>query len=654
VDEEIDRADAASAASAQLELTLDESPDREGDRTDLVRTPEQTGDGGPPSEPPAPAEYVPSPSDPKLLPAPENQTEADPAASADRAASAERETESPSGGVKKPESFADSSAANGGARGSTAPEANTAPPPDEPNTPEPSEHTDKSAPSGRANESEASAGRSGPDPTGSVWTETIRPLVTEHWLLLVGAFLVVASGAYLLSVVWQGLSTFARLGFSYGLLVGLSVGFSELGHFLERRQQLTAVRRTLWAVAVGFIGIAAPVAGFVLTDRLLVGLFGVVVTPAVGFVLTTIRHPDEGAQRFPPTAFATVGLLASLSLAALGDEVTATWMVAPLYFGALFPLLTVHTSRPSAADDAETPPRSFVERLFGEPVSLEGAGATFSHLGPPIFLFTLLVGVVGTRLTSAGMLADIWPWAGGVVGLVGLMSQEFGRRHTRSQLFWDLLAAGLAIVGIVVGFGHPPALVAAGLMAVTVLWRLQRTTALQFVVGYAVAGITYWAGVQLAGSLVGGVGPTGSGSGTFESLLYLPFLVLVAIRQWQGPTDGPESTVNAAVSLVAAWGLVGWSLLSLGESVLPLLVAGGAAVLVQALYLSLRRAKRYGYAAAGLALVWVAGTAATVPPAGGMYGLPVAAIAGLGAVHGFLPCPILYPGFLYAFARADP
>lgn len=29
-------------------------------------------------------------------------------------------------------------------------------------------------------------------------------------------------------------------------------------------------------------------------------------------------------------------------------------------------------------------------------------------------------------------------------------------------------------------------------------------------------------------------------------------------------------------------------------------------------------------------------------------------VAGLGAVHGFLPCPILYPGFLYAFARADP
>lgn len=29
-------------------------------------------------------------------------------------------------------------------------------------------------------------------------------------------------------------------------------------------------------------------------------------------------------------------------------------------------------------------------------------------------------------------------------------------------------------------------------------------------------------------------------------------------------------------------------------------------------------------------------------------------IVGLGAVHGFLPCPMLYPAFLYAFARADP
>jgi len=29
-------------------------------------------------------------------------------------------------------------------------------------------------------------------------------------------------------------------------------------------------------------------------------------------------------------------------------------------------------------------------------------------------------------------------------------------------------------------------------------------------------------------------------------------------------------------------------------------------------------------------------------------------IVGLGAVHGFLPCPMLYPAFLYAFARASP
>ncbi|MDZ7687482.1 MAG: sulfite exporter TauE/SafE family protein [Halobacteriales archaeon] len=29
-------------------------------------------------------------------------------------------------------------------------------------------------------------------------------------------------------------------------------------------------------------------------------------------------------------------------------------------------------------------------------------------------------------------------------------------------------------------------------------------------------------------------------------------------------------------------------------------------------------------------------------------------ILGLGAVHGFLPCPMLYPAFLYAFARASP
>ena len=29
-------------------------------------------------------------------------------------------------------------------------------------------------------------------------------------------------------------------------------------------------------------------------------------------------------------------------------------------------------------------------------------------------------------------------------------------------------------------------------------------------------------------------------------------------------------------------------------------------------------------------------------------------IAGLGAIHGFLPCPILYPAYLYAFIIADP
>jgi len=29
-------------------------------------------------------------------------------------------------------------------------------------------------------------------------------------------------------------------------------------------------------------------------------------------------------------------------------------------------------------------------------------------------------------------------------------------------------------------------------------------------------------------------------------------------------------------------------------------------------------------------------------------------ILGLGAIHGLLPCPILYPAYLYAFATADP
>ncbi|MDY7082467.1 MAG: sulfite exporter TauE/SafE family protein, partial [Halobacteria archaeon] len=29
-------------------------------------------------------------------------------------------------------------------------------------------------------------------------------------------------------------------------------------------------------------------------------------------------------------------------------------------------------------------------------------------------------------------------------------------------------------------------------------------------------------------------------------------------------------------------------------------------------------------------------------------------IVGLGAVHAFLPCPLLYPAFIYAFARGDP
>lgn len=31
-----------------------------------------------------------------------------------------------------------------------------------------------------------------------------------------------------------------------------------------------------------------------------------------------------------------------------------------------------------------------------------------------------------------------------------------------------------------------------------------------------------------------------------------------------------------------------------------------------------------------------------------------ARIAGLGAAHGLLPCPLLYPGFLYAFVQGDP
>jgi sulfite exporter TauE/SafE len=80
------------------------------------------------------------------------------------------------------------------------------------------------------------------------------------------------------------------------------------------------------------------------------------------------------------------------------------------------------------------------------------------------------------------------------------------------------------------------------------------------------------------------------------------------------------------------------------------LVVGSAIVAIGARYLAGRHAHEIPVPGAARLSRWI--NARLVPRIDSWVG--DARIAGLGAAHGLLPCPLLYPAFLYAFVQGDP
>ena len=120
----------------------------------------------------------------------------------------------------------------------------------------------------------------------SVWVRVLQPFLAQNWLYFLGTFLVLASGFYLLSLVWSGMNSVARHSVVWGGLGGTSVAFSAMAAFLYARYQLEEATRTFWFVGMGLLGIANISAGSALEQSMPLGVLFLGLTVG-GYVFST-------------------------------------------------------------------------------------------------------------------------------------------------------------------------------------------------------------------------------------------------------------------------------------------------------------------------------------------------------------------------------
>lgn len=265
-------------------------------------------------------------------------------------------------------------------------------------------------------------------------------VMSQGWLYFLGMFLVLASGFYLLSLLWGDLGSTGRQYSVWGSLMAVSIAFSGVGSWMARRNQvLDGAGRAFWVVGFGLLGCASLAAGW--ADSILMLAPTVAVSAAVGLLTSTF---DRGITRYTTAASLTAGVLL-LGLSALLPAGPALAAVAVLGVLITWPAVRLlpYANRggtlrevlmralPGGFDDAPPPPRMSNLLVFALPLA---------------YVAMLIAAVALVRYGQVSVKGALG-WGGAVIALFGLVAGDFDRR-ARYGMIWAGIGLFLALVGV--------------------------------------------------------------------------------------------------------------------------------------------------------------------------------------------------------------
>ncbi|MCB9642307.1 MAG: hypothetical protein H6728_04470 [Myxococcales bacterium] len=334
----------------------------------------------------------------------------------------------------------------------------------------------------------------------SSWARVLQPFLAQNWLYFLGTFLVLASGFYLLSLAWEGMSTLGRQSVIWGSLSVGSLAFSGLGILLKRRLELEVAGRSFGVVSLGLLGIAGMAAGPLWSQNILVasGVAGGTLALLV-WGLRWLRDMDAG----PTTKlgmWSSITLLLAVMIVPWVGRLGHIWgVVAVLSLGTLqFWLVArlwgaLRFSGSFSWVDILCFWRSGKQEVQEEKVSLQEFVFFFAPQG---YLWLLLAGWSSWSLGDG--LVGALPFFAPLAALLGLALVEIGEgslyiEHDVKSVqkdepseehggffVWFWLGAMVSVAGLVLAWRTPQALVwSAGLLGVLFsrgsIYRARRT-----------------------------------------------------------------------------------------------------------------------------------------------------------------------------------
>ena len=270
--------------------------------------------------------------------------------------------------------------------------------------------------------------------------EGLGAVMAQGWLYFLGMFLVLASGFYLLSLLWGDLGSGARQVSVWGSLIVVAVAFSGVGGWMARRNPvLDGAGRAFWVVGFGLLGCAALAAGW--ADSWVTLFPTVALTLGVTVLTATF---DEGIARYTTTGSLTLGVLLlglsamlapgpGLAVVAVGGVLVAWPPARLLPYAHAGPSLRdlFFNALPGGFDEPPAPPRLSSLLVFALPLAY-------------VACLTAAVAIVRYGAEAP---RDAIAWGGAVTALFGLVVMDFDRRSRYARV-WGGLGLLLTLVAL--------------------------------------------------------------------------------------------------------------------------------------------------------------------------------------------------------------
>ncbi len=318
-----------------------------------------------------------------------------------------------------------------------------------------------------------------PDTEGaSLWADALRPFLIGHWYYVLGAFLVLSGGIYLLSTVWASISSLGRHLVTFGLLASASGGFASFGRYLSRAFPEQSAGRAFWLIGFGLVGITASASGAIIRDTPLWGGAAVVGATALGWGVQVPLSTDDVDVPLL-WRLAPMGLLVVVGgISGLPSTQWASHLVA-LHVG--FALVWLHCYQVMARSEGE---RAWPRRLT----------LWFHHLVPTGVFALLALLVAAVHFDQSNVWSEVVPWLGSLAALAGMSLAELHAGGARDRGWAAVSGLTLGALGIGAGLEPPVAHLGAALFATIAAHRV-RTLGSRAEAALHIGGAFVWAGM---------------------------------------------------------------------------------------------------------------------------------------------------------------